>query len=326
VSSGHGAGTAGACTTVATRMLAFIPIFYASVLLLYFAALRALAQLYGLDPVGWPVGALSECTLLHSSLGLGVVAYTRVVFTSPGSARYGSGVASDGDGSRFCPVCQCSKTERVHHCTAAGSCVLRLDHWCGWAHTAVGARNHKYFLLWQAYQLLSSAIIFKLATAALSVCFVQLHGQDRQTEERPTPALVVTFTLAAMGSGCTFALPAFFIVGHARRACRNLTAVEEKQWQPLWHKAAASSHDRDASRFGFFSWLAHARQVSAGGAHQYDTGCVLGNLTRVLGENLCSWALPVAPIPDPIVVACAPGAAVRRAAWASLHARYGTSW
>ena len=239
-----------------------------------------------------------------SVITLGVACYTRASFSEPGACQLHTHQNGDGR-QRWCYVCQAEKPTRTHHCTAAGRCVLRLDHWCAFANTSIGAHNHKFFLCWQLYQLLSAGFIARTALAALADCFHRLRLPSLTHAERPSHFLVVSLTLAAVGGACTFALPAWFFPGHVRRACLNVTAVEEKKWQSLWDQHHGAGQQKPC-QFRLIDCQDYP--------HPFNTGSIYGNLQRVFGSQVLCWPLPVRPNLGP-VVACRHGDEMLHAKW-----------
>ncbi|KAI8582090.1 hypothetical protein K450DRAFT_269546 [Umbelopsis ramanniana AG] len=63
---------------------------------------------------------------------------------------------------KTCKKCHLPKPERAHHCSICNSCVLKFDHHCPWIHNCVGHNNHRYFVLFMTY-LVVSATYFALA-------------------------------------------------------------------------------------------------------------------------------------------------------------------
>jgi hypothetical protein len=57
----------------------------------------------------------------------------------------------DKQGAAYCVYCMQFKPERAHHCSQAGQCVLKLDHYCNWVVNCVGFKNYKFFLVFILY-------------------------------------------------------------------------------------------------------------------------------------------------------------------------------
>ncbi|KAJ0402824.1 hypothetical protein P43SY_007366 [Pythium insidiosum] len=64
-----------------------------------------------------------------------------------------------GKGWRYCERCDAPKPLHVHHCSACGRCVYRMDHHCPWTNNCVGWANKKYFFLFLVYTA-SSCLVF----------------------------------------------------------------------------------------------------------------------------------------------------------------------
>lgn len=81
--------------------------------------------------------------------------------------RVGQTVVALVPSMRFCDRCLIFKCSTTHHCSSCGTCVFELDHHCPWVGICIGRENHKFFLLFLAYTVLSG--VFIIATAASTV-------------------------------------------------------------------------------------------------------------------------------------------------------------
>jgi len=71
-------------------------------------------------------------------------------------------------GIRRCPRCNGNyKPTRAHHDSVTGRCIVKMDHFCPWVGNAVGALNHKFFLLF---------ILYTCCTSVLSLIFLIIHS------------------------------------------------------------------------------------------------------------------------------------------------------
>jgi hypothetical protein len=69
-------------------------------------------------------------------------------------------VERKGNGDpRHCWKCDAFKPDRTHHCSVCAECVLKMDHHCLWVGNCIGFFNHKFFLLFLFYGVLSSLFV-----------------------------------------------------------------------------------------------------------------------------------------------------------------------
>jgi hypothetical protein len=153
----------------------FIALFGLSVVALYTGTMRSYLVLLHPEPLeAWSASTVAEAAMLLATLMLGVCSYTRTVLTPPGfvndpdvqawlQRHHTEGVRA----STQCKHCG-DKPLRAYHCRHTGRCILRLDHFCIFSNCAIGAGNHKYFLLWQFYQLISCAQMARLNFEAVA--------------------------------------------------------------------------------------------------------------------------------------------------------------
>ena len=58
---------------------------------------------------------------------------------------------------KYCTKCKAIKPPRAHHCSVAGRCVVKMDHYCPWVNNTVGQNNHKFFLQFLVYVFIGTA-------------------------------------------------------------------------------------------------------------------------------------------------------------------------
>lgn len=81
-------------------------------------------------------------------------------------------------GTRRCHKCNDNyKPPRAHHDSVTGRCIVKMDHYCPWVCNAVGALNHKFFVLFIFYTLLTSIQALVLIVVRLVRCGY-LHKED----------------------------------------------------------------------------------------------------------------------------------------------------
>ncbi|KUJ09224.1 zf-DHHC-domain-containing protein [Mollisia scopiformis] len=63
--------------------------------------------------------------------------------------------SSEVDGKpKWCSHCANWKPDRTHHCSDAGRCILKMDHFCPWVGGPVGETNFKFFIQYTGYTAL----------------------------------------------------------------------------------------------------------------------------------------------------------------------------
>ena len=74
-------------------------------------------------------------------------------------------------GTRRCHKCNDNyKPPRAHHDSVTGRCIVKMDHYCPWICNAVGALNHKLFVLFIFYTLLASIQALVLIVVRMVRC------------------------------------------------------------------------------------------------------------------------------------------------------------
>lgn len=130
-------------------------------------ALWSLFMAYTSDPGAVPLGARPLVTVKRAEF------MTENSTGASGSSGSGDGINNDGVSSinapppppptrrpqralRRCHKCNDNyKPNRAHHDSVTGRCIVKFDHFCPWVGNAIGALNHKFFVLFVGYTMIS---------------------------------------------------------------------------------------------------------------------------------------------------------------------------
>ncbi|KAL3919742.1 MAG: hypothetical protein SGILL_003602 [Bacillariaceae sp.] len=146
-------GFCGLCLSITAHAFAFVTIVWhllegslaatAIFLLLYtpstILALASLFMAFTTDPGSVPLGARPLVTVKRAPSG-------EMVPSTSNRTR----------ALRRCHKCNDNyKPNRAHHDSVTGRCIVKFDHFCPWVGNAVGAMNHKFFVLFVGYTMAS---------------------------------------------------------------------------------------------------------------------------------------------------------------------------
>lgn len=130
---------AGSLLSTAAYVLFYTPTFILSLVSLFMA--------WTTDPGSVPMGARPLVTVKRAS---------------PGTLNGGSSSSGEAKSNkrnrplRRCHKCNDNfKPNRAHHDSVTGRCIVKFDHFCPWVGNAVGALNHKFFVQFVGYTMLS---------------------------------------------------------------------------------------------------------------------------------------------------------------------------
>lgn len=109
-------------------------------------ALASLFMAWTSDPGCVPMGAQPLVTVKRAS-------------SAAAGGDIDSGSNNRARALRRCPKCNDNfKPGRAHHDSVTGRCVVKFDHFCPWVGNAVGAMNHKFFVLFIGYTMSSCLV------------------------------------------------------------------------------------------------------------------------------------------------------------------------
>ncbi|KAI0744588.1 zf-DHHC-domain-containing protein [Earliella scabrosa] len=194
---------------------------------------------------------------------------------------------------RYCHKDGFQKPLRAHHCRACGTCVLKYDHHCPWVGQCIGARNHRFFMIFVFWALLFCSWVFST--------LIGLNA--RASMVRPNfdidPQKIVIMVFSGFFGIFTIAL----LVSHIFLITNNMTTVEQfgiqrmreredrvlarlHSWQQFREKRATRRQwDAEWGRIGregYMWWLGSARK----------------NWESTMGDKIWMWFLPIGQSPD----------------------------
>ncbi|KII83651.1 hypothetical protein PLICRDRAFT_47131 [Plicaturopsis crispa FD-325 SS-3] len=216
---------------------------------------------------------------------------------------------------RYCPHCEIVKPYRTHHCRACGTCVLKYDHHCPWIGQCVGARNHKFFLIFCQWCLLYCLWIFT-TLIGLNVSPSSSPAFDIDPQQI---AIIAISGVFALFTGLLYA-------SHVILIFRNTTTVESLGVRDMKERERATL----AHMYPMYSVRAKAKTVKAWDeewgrigkeGHLWWLGSKRANWESVMGTRRWGWFLPIGRDPnaglhyDPNPRFDAEGRWLRRSEW-----------
>jgi len=120
---------------------------------------------------------------------------------------------------------------RAHHCSRAGKCVLRFDHYCPFVNNTIGFHNHKFFILFLGYTSLASFIQLLLQGSAWIVLFSGEKENNPRGTDSPSirqPRMMIDLIASALALALAFSLGGFYLQHICLAGCSNRTMLEDE--------------------------------------------------------------------------------------------------
>ncbi|EKM75385.1 hypothetical protein AGABI1DRAFT_46537 [Agaricus bisporus var. burnettii JB137-S8] len=190
---------------------------------------------------------------------------------------------------RYCARDGIVKPHRAHHCRNCGTCVLKFDHHCPWIGQCVGARNHKFFLIFCV-----SAAVFALYLLGTLIGFNVSAWTSTSNDARVDPQIIVVSALALLFSFFTVVLTS----SHIMLILKGQTTVESMSMRSLKERESEVLR-REFGLFAFRSkrearrqWKEEWGDLDTEG-NIWWTGSKKQGWIDVMGKNPLGWILPV---------------------------------
>ncbi|KAI0369328.1 zf-DHHC-domain-containing protein [Pilatotrama ljubarskyi] len=194
---------------------------------------------------------------------------------------------------RYCHKDGFLKPMRAHHCRACGTCVLKYDHHCPWIGQCVGARNHRFFLIFVFWALWFGAWVFGTlvglnARAASRRPSFDIDGQH--VGIMVLAGIFVIFTVALLATHIDLMCAAQSTVESL--SVRRMREREDrvlKRLHPWW--------DVRGKRKTRKEWDAEWGRVGKEG-NPWWLGSARRNWEATMGDKAWMWFLPIGKSPD----------------------------
>lgn len=219
-----------------------------------------------------PLNALN-CAAYCLCVGLLLWHYIIAIVKGPGYAEAGwvpKNLPQPDQHLQFCSQCFAFKPPRAHHCKSCNRCVYKMDHHCPWINNCVGHHNHKSFILFLVYTIISCTYsTFLLIPCVLDIIYpIWRRPRFGIRHSEATPLIVITFA-ALMAFALVIAL-GMLLWGQLEGVNENATFIEA--W--IISKAERRAKVEDLDPF----------------IYPYDLGC-WRNWKTVFGDRVISWGL-----------------------------------
>ncbi|KAH9920836.1 zf-DHHC-domain-containing protein [Epithele typhae] len=197
------------------------------------------------------------------------------------------------DEYRYCYKDGFLKPHRAHHCRACGTCVLKYDHHCPWIGQCVGARNHRFFYIFDFWAFLFCSFTF--------ASLVGLVGQA--ASNRPDFSIDGQHIAIIVISGFFMIFTFSLLVAHGILIAGSFSTVEQMAVQRTTDRekrVMARLHSRwafSARKATRKLWDAEWGRLGKEG-HMWWLGGTRNNWEATMGDKVWMWFLPIGQSPD----------------------------
>lgn len=116
---------------------------------------------------------------------------------------------------QYCSMCKRIKPDRAHHSAVTGTCVPRMDHYCGWLATVVGEKNYRFFLQTVVYFWILNVYI-------LITQLIYAHSADKIIAHN-----IVLYVVCGMYASVLTT----FIGAHCKHTIQDMTTIEHMNYR-----------------------------------------------------------------------------------------------
>ncbi|TFK92154.1 zf-DHHC-domain-containing protein [Polyporus arcularius HHB13444] len=194
---------------------------------------------------------------------------------------------------RYCQRDGFQKPYRAHHCRACGTCVLKYDHHCPWVGHCIGARNHRFFLIFVFW-----AVLF-CAWAFATLVGLNAHASLVRPNFNIDGQMIAIIVLSGFFLVFTTAL----LVTHVVLICSNMSTVEElgvRRMREREKRVLGRLHawwQFRRRRETVKQWDAEWGRIGKEG-HMWWLGSARKNWEATMGDKAWMWFLPIGKSPD----------------------------
>ncbi|KAI0354250.1 zf-DHHC-domain-containing protein [Trametes cingulata] len=194
---------------------------------------------------------------------------------------------------RYCHKDGFLKPMRAHHCRACGTCVLKYDHHCPWIGQCVGARNHRFFLIFVFWAFWFCAWTFATliglnAHAASSRPSFEIDGQH--VAIMVLSGLFVIFTVALLATHVD-------LICSGQSTVESLSVRRMREREDRVLKRLHAWWDVKSRRKTRKEWDEEWGRVGKEG-HPWWLGSARRNWEATMGDRVWMWFLPIGKSPD----------------------------